>query len=49
MAWRPQFNVDIEPLAIGLVLASSVVMALLAALVPARAVAGLEPVEVFRG
>jgi putative ABC transport system permease protein len=49
MAWRPQFNVDIEPVAIGLVLASSVVMALLAALVPARAVARLEPAEVFRG
>ena len=49
MAWRPQFNVDIEPVAIGLVLASSVVMALLAALAPARAVARLEPAEVFRG
>ena len=30
MAWRPQFSVDIEPAAIGLVLASSLVMALLA-------------------
>ena len=49
MAWRPQFYVDIEPVAIVLVLASSVVMALLAALVPARAVARLEPAEVFRG
>jgi putative ABC transport system permease protein len=49
MAWRPQFNIDIEPAAIGLVLASSVVMALLAALVPARAVARLAPAEVFRG
>lgn len=49
MAWRPQFKVDIEPVAIGLVLASSVVMAMLAALVPARAVARLEPAEVFRG
>lgn len=49
MAWRPQFRVDIEPAAIGLVLASSILMALLAALIPARAVARLEPAEVFRG
>jgi len=49
MAWRPQFNVDIEPLAIAVVLAGSIFMALLAALVPAKAVARLEPGEVFRG
>jgi putative ABC transport system permease protein len=49
MAWRPQFAVAIEPVAIAVVLASSVVMALLAALLPARAVAHLEPAEVFRG
>ena len=49
MTWRPQFLVSIEPTAIGIVLASSLLMALLAALVPARAVARLEPAEVFRG
>ncbi len=49
MAWRPQFRVEIEPLAVGIVLAASLLMALLAALIPARAVARLEPAEVFRG
>ncbi len=49
MAWRPQFLVAIEPSVIGAVLASSLVMALLAAFIPARAVARLEPAEVFRG
>ena len=49
MSWRPQFLVAIEPTAVALVLASSLVMALLAALLPARSVAGLEPAEVFRG
>lgn len=49
MAWRPQFLVAIEPAAVGLVLASSLLMALLAALIPARSVARLEPAEVFRG
>jgi putative ABC transport system permease protein len=49
MAWRPQFRVEIEPGAVGVVLAASLVMALLAALIPARAVARLEPAEVFRG
>jgi putative ABC transport system permease protein len=49
MAWRPQFRVDIEPASVGVVLASSLLMALLAALIPARAVARLEPAEVFRG
>lgn len=49
MAWRPQFRVEIEPAAVGVVLVASVVMALLAALIPARAVARLEPAEVFRG
>ncbi len=48
MTWRPQFLVDIEPAAIGVVLASSLLMALLAALIPARSVARLEPAEVFR-
>ena len=49
MTWRPRFLVDIEPAAIGIVLASSLLMALLGALIPARSVAKLEPAEVFRG
>lgn len=49
MAWRPQFRVDIEPAAVGVVLVASLAMAILAALIPARAVARLEPAEVFRG
>src|SRR3989304_2426268 len=49
MAWRPQFRVDIEPAAVGVVLAASLLMALLAALIPARAVARLAPAEGFRG
>jgi len=49
MAWRPQFQVDIEPAAVGVVLAASLLMAMLAALIPAHAVARLEPAEVFRG
>jgi len=49
MSWRPQFLVAIEPTAVGLVLASSLLMALLAALIPARSMARLEPAEVFRG
>lgn len=49
MSWRPQFLVAIEPAAVGIVLASSLLMALLAALIPARSVARLEPAEVFRG
>ncbi len=49
MTWRPRFLVDIEPETIGIVLASSLLMALLAALIPARSVARLEPAEVFRG
>lgn len=49
MTWRPQFLVDIEPGAIVVVLASSLLMALLAAIIPAWAAARLEPAEVFRG
>ncbi len=49
MAWRPQFRVDIEPAAVGVVLVASLAMAVLAALIPALAVARLEPAEVFRG
>lgn len=48
-AWRPAFLVTIEPVAVGVVLVSSLLMALLAALIPLRAIAGLEPAEVFRG
>jgi putative ABC transport system permease protein len=49
MTWRPQFLVAIEPIAVAIVLASSFLMALLAALIPARSVARLEPASVFRG
>ena len=49
MAWRPQFVVAVEPAAVVIVLASSLLMALLAALIPARSVARLEPAAVFRG
>jgi putative ABC transport system permease protein len=49
MAWRPQFLVAIEPAAVGVVLIASFAMALLAALIPARAVAQVAPAEVFRG
>jgi putative ABC transport system permease protein len=49
MSWRPQFRVVIEPAAVGVVLGASLLMALLAALIPARAIARLEPAEVFRG
>ena len=49
MNWRPQFRVEIEPGAVGVVLVASLLMALLAALIPARTIARLEPAEVFRG
>lgn len=45
---KPQFAVAIEPSAIVLTLGAGVVMALLGALFPARAVASMEPAEVFR-
>lgn len=45
---RPQFLVTIEPTAVIGTLAAGLVMALAGALVPARAVAGLAPAEVFR-
>lgn len=48
-ALRPQFLVALEPAAILGVLASSLVMAIVAALIPARMIARLEPAEVFRG
>jgi putative ABC transport system permease protein len=48
MTARPQFLVAIEPSAIIATLAAGLVMALAGALVPARAVAGLAPADVFR-
>jgi putative ABC transport system permease protein len=48
MSAKPQFLVAIEPSAILATLAAGFVMALAGALVPARAVAGLAPAEVFR-
>ena len=49
MAWRPQFRVEIEAAAIGIAVVGGLLMALLAALIPARTVARLEPAEAFRG
>ena len=48
VAWRPQFPVAIEFGAVAAALGASLVMALLAALAPARAMARLAPAEVFR-
>ncbi len=48
VTWRPQFPVVIEVGAVAAALGASLVMALLAALAPARAMAGLAPAEVFR-
>ena len=48
MAWRPQFLLAFEPASVAVVLASGLLMALLAALVPARSVARVDPAEVFR-
>jgi putative ABC transport system permease protein len=48
VVWRPQFPVAIEPVAVAAALGASLVMAVLAALAPARAMAGLAPAEVFR-
>ena len=45
---RPQFPIVIEPAAIAAAVGASLVMALLAALAPARAMARLAPAEVFR-
>jgi putative ABC transport system permease protein len=45
----PQFLIVIEPRMVGVVLGSALLMALAAALAPARAIAGLAPAEVFRG
>jgi len=48
VTWRPQFPVVIEPGAVAAALGASLVMAVLAALAPARAMARLAPAEVFR-
>ena len=48
MTIRPQFLVVIEPAAAVVAFGSSVAMALIAALIPGRAVARLAPAEVFR-
>ena len=48
IAWRPQFLITFEPTTIVQSLVAGFVMALLAALFPARVVAGLAPAEVFR-
>ena len=45
---RPQFLVSIEAPAIGVTLGVGIVMALLGALAPAKAIAGLAPADVFR-
>ena len=49
MLWRPQFRVDFDLATLAIVVASSLVMALVAALAPARSLGGLAPAEVFRG
>lgn len=48
MTVKPQFLVTIQPSAILITLAAGFAMALLGALFPARAVAGMAPAEVFR-
>jgi putative ABC transport system permease protein len=48
MALRPQFLIVFEASAVAWSLLAGVAMALLAALVPVRAIAGLAPAEIFR-
>ncbi|MBI4788895.1 MAG: ABC transporter permease [Chloroflexi bacterium] len=48
MAWRPQFLITFEATTIVQSLIAGFLMALIAALFPARVVAGLAPAEVFR-
>jgi putative ABC transport system permease protein len=48
MMLRPQFLIVLEPAAVAYSLFAGLVMALLAALVPVRAIAGLAPAEIFR-
>jgi putative ABC transport system permease protein len=48
MVLRPQFLIVLEPAAVAWSLLAGLTMALLAALVPVRAIAGLAPAEIFR-
>jgi putative ABC transport system permease protein len=48
MTWRPQFLIQLEWLSIVAVTAAGLMMAVLAALIPARTISRLEPAEVFR-
>lgn len=48
MSLRPQFLLVLEPAAVAWSLLAGLVMALVAALVPVRAIAGLAPAEIFR-
>ena len=48
MVLRPQFLIVLEPAVVAWALLAGLAMALLAALVPVRAIAGLAPAEIFR-
>ncbi len=48
MALRPQFLIVFDSSAVGWALLSGMIMALAAALIPIRAIAGLAPAEIFR-
>ncbi len=48
MGWRPEFLVVLKPSSILLAIVTGIGMALLAAIVPARTIARLEPADVFR-
>jgi ABC-type lipoprotein release transport system permease subunit len=48
MNWSPKFLIILEPRAVMFIAGSGLLMGLLAALLPARMVAGLDPAQVFR-
>jgi putative ABC transport system permease protein len=48
MNWSPKFLIILEPRAVLFIAGSGLLMGLLAALLPARMVAGLDPAQVFR-
>ncbi len=48
MKLRPEYLITFEPLAVGLALVAGLIMALVAALYPARTMATLAPADVFR-
>ena len=48
MNWSPKFLIVLEPQAVLTIASSGLLMGLLAALLPARMVAGLDPAQVFR-